>query len=1081
MVQLFNFFSAIKFWLLSFILFPLFTGALIKTDESSFSFYLTNYSIYSPQSIVTLNLASGLYGKHVYNFQLIRITDPLKFFSSENAGFNYVDILPVDSVKKYIEPVYKWSAVVVTPNSNKIGNVDVGRIDEPGYYILQASKDDQVAYCPIIISNYFLIYKLSGNQLIAFAANSKTGSFVEKTNYILSIGNKKIEKTADENGLASFNISSLNQKDNFTLSAKVGNEIVFAAGNLNHITSDKNDRCYIYTNKPEYKPGEKVFYKVFLHRNTNVISENSSNQSLDVIITSPQNEIIYTKEIKTNKYGSAADSLILPADIKEGNYKIIIKNYSIYSGNFKVEEYKLPAFSSSIITEKTKYSRGETITGKINAEYSYGIPVSKGEVLVNIYKQYFWRPWWYWSDFNWFYNNFNDDDYFGYKIKNLVSQQTGNLDKKGNFDFEYKIDEDINTDYQYIIEAEISDSLNRKISPVKIVNVSRGNFTLSTTPYKYFADGGKPIPLKINASDFSNNPVETKFTVNIIYPDNKSVRSAIPTEDVLRGKTGNDGECNVMFIPKYSARGYFTYTVTAYDLQDNRITTQGNFYIGDLDNYKTAKTDNLQIVNDKESYLKGDSLRVFIFLPVKNTEVLVSFESDTLIKYEKYSVKGNSLEIKEKLTDKFCPLFNISVMFTNENKIYSTSKKIGVLDKTKFLNISMLSNKMEFKPGDKGNIKIKVTDSRGKPVPNTELTFSLKEDSLIAQNKDKDERIEKYFYTPEYSEIYTGTSRNINSFHGRSRPAVYLDNHLFNDIPLIKNNNNNINISGKIFGEKTKKGLANENIIFCGRENIFKAETDSVGNYWLNELPKADYMVFAKQKIGGYTAVENLIISENGNYDIKIKDNSFFENEIKIIKKTPKKINPESNEIKLNSRQLKGSVNSGCWNPSIITDTDGTAEINFTLPNQIAKWRANVKAINLNSEVGEKSILLSTQKKLWLRMNTPQFFKVNDKAFISTILYNYLPEQKSALISFEAEGLEVIDSKINSRGIKNFNKNGQKYNIEINSNSEVQIDWIVHVNKIAGTAKIKASALTNDDTDAVEYYIPILPNDAEKN
>ena len=70
----------------------------------------------------------------------------------------------------------------------------------------------------------------------------------------------------------------------------------------------------------------------------------------------------------------------------------------------------------------------------------------------------------------------------------------------------------------YIISAEVTDASRRAVTGNANVFITRGSFSIFTSPDKYFTESGKPVVLKVNSADFNDNPVETNFKVVIHYP-----------------------------------------------------------------------------------------------------------------------------------------------------------------------------------------------------------------------------------------------------------------------------------------------------------------------------------------------------------------------------------------------------------------------------------------------------------------------------------------------------------------------------------------------------------------------------------
>ena len=160
-----------------------------KTEED-YRFYLSNYTTYSPDSDVKVNiyLYNRNWGKRDFNLKLLKIDDPVSFFSKlDKSNFRYqFDIWGQNKeiLLKYTSVVKDWNKRIYTSskyNSNE--NIDVGKIKEPGIYILQAISGNQVAYCGIVVSDLAMIYKSSKNQISCFCSKlQKLVSFRKMSN-----------------------------------------------------------------------------------------------------------------------------------------------------------------------------------------------------------------------------------------------------------------------------------------------------------------------------------------------------------------------------------------------------------------------------------------------------------------------------------------------------------------------------------------------------------------------------------------------------------------------------------------------------------------------------------------------------------------------------------------------------------------------------------------------------------------------------------------------------------------------------------------------------------------------------------
>jgi alpha-2-macroglobulin len=88
----------------------------------------------------------------------------------------------------------------------------------------------------------------------------------------------------------------------------------------------------------------------------------------------------------------------------------------------------------------------------------------------------------------------------------------------------------------------------------------------------------------------------------------------------------------------------------------------------------------------------------------------------------------------------------------------------------------------------------------------------------------------------------------------------------------------------------------------------------------------------------------------------------------------------------------------------------------------------------------------------------PRFFVQGDEVTISALVHNYLQNAKTARVSLDVQGLDVLE--------------GATKDIQIPSRGEVKVDWKVRARQVH-TASITGKALTNEESDAIEMELPV--------
>ncbi len=91
------------------------------------------------------------------------------------------------------------------------------------------------------------------------------------------------------------------------------------------------------------------------------------------------------------------------------------------------------------------------------------------------------------------------------------------------------------------------------------------------------------------------------------------------------------------------------------------------------------------------------------------------------------------------------------------------------------------------------------------------------------------------------------------------------------------------------------------------------------------------------------------------------------------------------------------------------------------------------------------------RKNLILRIAAPRFFVQGDEVVLSALVHNYLTEAKTARVSLEVKGLDILD--------------GGTKDVQIPSRGEAKVEWRVRVQQVH-SATITGKALTNEESDA---------------
>jgi len=149
------------------------------------------------------------------------------------------------------------------------------------------------------------------------------------------------------------------------------------------------------------------------------------------------------------------------------------------------------------------------------------------------------------------------------------------------------------------------------------------------------------------------------------------------------------------------------------------------------------------------------------------------------------------------------------------------------------------------------------------------------------------------------------------------------------------------------------------------------------------------------------------------------------------------------------------------WQAHVRTNSKGLARLRIHFPDNLTTWRITARAISEDTRVGQEVSKRIVRKDLIVRMETPRFFMQGDEVTISTIVHKYLDEAKQTKVSLQGQSVVVEPA-------------GDKI-LTVPRNGEKRVDWTLYSTEV-GTATLVAKALTNEESDAMQTQVPVLPH-----
>jgi len=639
-----------------------------------------------------------------------------------------------------------------------------------GVYVVEATDGSLRAYTLLIVSDLGIVTKAAPGQVLAFAADRRTGAPIPQTDIrVWSDKKENARLKSDADGLAEAPFP-LGRPEDIRIVAVHGDDFAIVTPYSYNLSSDPREDWtgYVYTDRPVYRPGHSVHFKVILRTHLGEGYKVPAGESVQVLIEDPSSKPVLQSNFSVSAFGSIHGDMDLAVDAALGYYSISVRSksgdrYSI-EGGFHVEEYKKPEYEVKVTPSTQRILQGDFIEATIEAKYYFGEPVAGAAVKYVVHTSTYYAP---------FIDRDEEDETFneggeseggegegggeGDEGGTQISEQSGRLDAEGRLKIRIPthLDEH-NRDARYRIEARVTDEANREIAGHNSVVATYGSFAVGISAESYVFQQGENIRATAVARDYDGHPVRTSLHVDLVkmnFGNHRQEETAIGALDV---QTGEDGSAAVALPAKES--GNFYLRVSARTPENREVKESTWLWVtGAGENWWGGESREIRMVADKKSYKPGDVAHVLVLTGKPDAYLLVTTEARTIQSKKIVHATGPSATVDIPIESGQQPNVYLSVAFLHDNNLYQANRNLKVPADQQKLQIEIQPTKSQFTPGQKGGYTIQVHDANGKPVV-TELSLGVVDEAIYAIHPESSGDIMDSFYGPAYDRISTNSS-----------------------------------------------------------------------------------------------------------------------------------------------------------------------------------------------------------------------------------------------------------------------------------------------------------------------------------
>jgi uncharacterized protein YfaS (alpha-2-macroglobulin family) len=831
--------------------------------------------------------------------------------------------------------------------------------------------------------------------------------------------------------------------------------------------AEYNERkAFVITDRPVYRPGQTVKFKIWLETAKYDLEGKSefANQSAAIQLMDPRGEKVLEKTYQTDEFGGFDGEYTIPADATLGAFGVNVLGFG--GGNFRVEEYKKPEYEVSVDAPTEPIQLGDKITATIKAKYYFGTPVLNAKVHYKVMREardarwfpaapwdWFYEPgyWWFVSDYPW-YPGWKDWGmraplWLWWPQQSAPPEVVSENDVPIGPDGTVKVDIDTapakavhgDEDQQYSITAEVTDQSRRTIVGTGEVLVARKPFSVYAWVDRGYYAAGDAIEASFSAQTLDNKPIASaKGELKLLRVTYDKDRKPIERE-VEHWALDTDAQGVAHQQIKAAASGQYRLSYRVTDARGRTIEGGYVFVVrgGDF-NGQQFRFNDIELTTDKKQYQAGDTVRLMINTDRPDSTVVLFLRpsNGVYLPPKVLRLKGKSTIEEVAVVKKDMPNFFIEALTVSDARVYDDLREIVVPPESRVVNVAVTPSAEKYRPGEKAKVKIKVTDAAGAPVVGSEVVSIYDKAVEYISGGSNVEEIKAFFWKWRRNHApQTESSLDRESdpvYHSGETTMAMLgefgDTGTFDNAPDFSLQS----AAGEGGGMRRAVGGV---FGFSGR----------MAKMAMNDAVAAAPMAAPP---GSIDEAAGALKSE-----ISARDKDGVASGIN----RPEAVQPTIR---------KNFADTALWVGRLDTNSDGTAEVELTMPESLTTWKTKVWSMSEGTRVGQGEAEVVTYKNVIVRLQAPRFFVQKDEVVLSANVHNYLKSAKQVKVTLDLGGntlAPIVGTSLDGNLTQT---------VEIPADGEKRVDWWVKAVS-PGTADIKVAALTDEESDAMQMSFPV--------
>lgn len=1037
----------------------------------------------------------------LYGFDLLK---DVELRDAEDQSGSWVEALDLSLLERRA----RWSLPTEDDGRHAWGREQVAIEQElpPGAYVLEATAGAARARQLVLISSTALVAKTSGDDVLLWVSSVLDGTPLAESEVHLfhrvknDLPWQKVSARADADGLVQLRLpeSGSDRRSYFVVAGKGEQQAFAQCWEPWTWRSSEPWRMYAYTDRSAYRPGQEVSWKLVARRRVDSVYATPAGAGLEWEVRDQSGAVQASGACTLNEFGSASAALTPSTAWPLGLYTLSVFEAGKKPGEhgagvasaplFRLEEYKLPEFLVSVEVPESegggplRFHPGDELKATIRADYYFGGAVAQSSAAVLVYRKPYWPTWTPPRDYPWLYDEASSIHYWWGGKGELVHQETLILDDTGAAELRFESGADDGQDYEYTIEALVTDSSRREVSGSGRLRVTRQGWYAYLDPGHSIHRPGDEATVALRALDANEKGVDATGEIALlrrvwrerwISPEGRSFEGdALTLEKALTpgfppaplpGKPAwrlevkgyedqlissaqlsiADGEGE--WRGRLEEAGYYVLRFSSKDERGVPVLAETALYVATSESRELGeRSGGFSLLLDKDTFREGEDAHLLISAPASGRTVLFTVECEGLLETRVVRMDGRVKLLQVHVDERWVPNVYLALTGFHAGSMQSETARVVVPPDEHFLDVEVELLPPTALPGEPAEAVVRVLDREGEPV-RSEVSISVVDESVAAIQAD-----------------LAGDPRQV--FYGETRDREVLTRASTNErgyVRLVRDQDGQLEDARQVWAESAVL------------EDAAGAElgVDLRGLGYLggggSGAPSGPARMAKKGASGPSTPGPGGPSAPGARSRDGASEDSFFG--------APRAGGGggEGGGQGAGSGTLEVVVRkdfreTALWAPHLQTGEDGTARVPFTYPDSLTNWRATAKAVSARTDVGEADGQGKTRMPLAVRLQAPRFFVVGDECLVSLNVDNRTEDAVTAQVALEVSGLEVLgvvgpDGQLAEPGAST----------TVAAGGGERIDWRVRA-VAAGEATFKASVTSAEHGDAIERALPVV-------